>query len=249
MRWLDRVMWAQLMLATVALAGMLFDSRELLGVSVWLKPFKFEVSIFIFLLTLGWMIRFYPVGFRPVEQVARFAAIAMAVEIFFINVQAARGVTSHYNHSSWFNARAFNLMGIFILLNTYAAGKLTWLYWTAPPSAMPLGLLWGIRWGLMFLLAGSFEAVPMLMGVAHTVGAADGGAGMPLTNWSVAHGDLRAAHALGLHGMQALPFVGWIVDRVQLARAPMMVSAAALAYTLLFLLLLMQALSGRPLLG
>ncbi len=249
MRWLERVMWAQLVLVAVALAGMVFDSRELLGVSVWLKPFKFELSIFIFLLTLGWMIRFYPPGFRPVEHVARFAAIAMAVEIFFTDVQAARGVTSHFNHSTWFDARLFNLMGVFILLNTYAAGKITWLYWTAPPSPLPAGLLWGIRWGLVLLLAGSLEALPMLMRMAHTVGAADGGAGMPLTNWSVGHGDLRAPHALGLHGMQALPLAGWIVDRLRLAPASLIVSAAALGYTCLFLLLLRQALHGRPLLG
>jgi hypothetical protein len=46
MRWLNRVMWLQLLLAGLALAGMLFDSRELLGVPVWLKPLKFALSIF-----------------------------------------------------------------------------------------------------------------------------------------------------------------------------------------------------------
>ncbi len=248
MRWLTRVMWAQLPLAVVALSGMVFDSRQLLGVSVWLKPLKFEVSIFIFLLTLGWMIRFYPPGFRPAEWVARTAALAMAVEIALVNLQAARGVTSHFNNSTLFDAIVFNTMGLFILLNSFAAARLAWLYWTAPPSTLAPGLLWGIRWGLVLLLAGSIEAGPMLARLAHTVGAADGGAGLPLVNWSVAHGDLRAAHAMGLHGMQALPLAGWLVERWKLARPAALVSGAALAYTVIFLLLLWQALAGRPVL-
>ncbi len=248
MRWLTRVMWAQLLLATVALSGMAFDSRQLLGVSVWLKPLKFEVSIFIFLLTLGWMIRFYPPGFRPAEWVARMAALAMAVEIAFVNLQAARGVTSHFNNSTLFDGIVFNTMGLFILLNSLAAARLAWLYWIAPPSTLGPGLLWGIRWGLLLLLAGSIEAGPMLARLAHTVGAADGGTGLPLVNWSVSHGDLRVAHAMGLHGMQALPLAGWLVERWKLARPAALVCGAALGYTAIFLLLLWQALAGRPVL-
>jgi hypothetical protein len=250
MRWLTNVMWAQLVLAGVSLAGMVFDARELLGVSVWLKPLKFELSIFVYLLTLGWMIRFYPSGFRPAERVARIAAVAMAVEIFFIVMQASRGVTSHFNESTGFDLLVFNVMGLFILLNSYAGARLAWMYWRSPPPSPPApGLLAGIRWGLVLLLAGSLEAAAMLARSAHTVGAADGGAGLPLVNWSLAHGDLRAAHAMGLHGMQALPLTGWLVDRFQLPRPAALVSLAALLYTGIFLYLLTQALAGRPVLG
>ena len=248
MRWLTRVMWAQLPLAVVALLGMALDSRELLGVSVWLKPLKFEISTFIFLLTLGWMIRLYPAGFRPGEWVAGMAAAAMAVEIALVVLQAARGVRSHFNDSTPFDGAVFTVMGLFILLNSFAVAKMAWLYWTAPPATLSPGLLWGIRWGLLLLLAGSVEAGQMLARLAHTVGAADGGAGLPMVNWSVAHGDLRVAHALGLHGLQALPLAGWLVDRWQLSRPAALVSGAAFAYTGLFLFLLLQALAGRPVL-
>ena len=249
MHWLNAVMWAQLALGAAALAGLAYDPRQLLGVSVWLKPLKFEISVFVFLLTVREMIRLYPAGFRPGEQVAKAVAAAMAVEIALINLQAWRGVTSHFNHTTWFDARVFNVMGLLIVLNTVAVVRLAWLYWRSPPPAPSAGLLAGIRWGLVLMLAGSLQAGAMLSRMAHTVGAPDGSPGLPLVNWSLTSGDLRVAHAVGLHGLQALPLAGWLVDRARLARPARVVALIAVLYTALFAALLWQALSGRPLLG
>ena len=71
---------------------------------------------------------------------------------------------------------------------------------------------------------------------------------MPLTNWSSAHGDLRAAHFFGLHGLQILPLVAWASGRlrgVSVQQRAQLVIAAGLSYGALLLLLVAQALRGQ----
>jgi hypothetical protein len=84
---------------------------------------------------------------------------------------------------------------------------------------------------------------------AHTVGAADGGPGLPVTGWSREHGDLRVPHFLGLHAIQTVPALVWLIG---LGGSPALRRRAALAvslsYASLFAILLAQALGGQSVL-
>lgn len=230
----------------VALLLMLVDDRMILGLNPWVKPMKFLLSTLIFLATAGFLIRELgnPAGSSMIGWVI---AIAMVVENTLINLQSFRGIRSHFNTDSVWNGAIFGLMGAFIIANTCA---MAWLLVTSFRNAPPLttGYLWGIRLGILVFLIGSVEAGLMLRISAHTVGARDGGPGVYFLNWSTHAGDLRIAHFLGLHALQILPFVGWLVDRWGVPNPSLAVSAAAVLYLGAVVLLTLQALAGKPLL-
>jgi hypothetical protein len=201
----------------VAVVGLAADPTLITGVPAWLKPAKFAVSIALYCATLAWMLSLVQGHRRLVRVVAGVTGVALLAELVLIAVQAARGTTSHFNVVAPVDEAIFSAMGALVALVFLAAmtaGVLLLLQRRLPPV---LGA--GIRGGLAVAVLGMSAAILMLAnndfapGGAHTVGAADGGPGLPLTGWSTAHGDLRVAHFVGLHCLQLLPLVGWLLQR------------------------------------
>jgi hypothetical protein len=244
--WIGAAMLLALVVCVLLSIG---DQRLILGINPWVKPMKFLTSIVIFLWTVAWFMPETTRGRGRIDarQVVRWTiGAAMIIEIACIILQAARGTTSHFNNATAFDSAIFGLMGTTIVINTVAmAVFLAAVRRDTPPQRA--GYLWGIRLGVAIFLLASAEGALIVANNAHTVGAADGGPGLPFVNWSTEHGDLRVAHFFGMHAMQALPLLGFFLDRAVPKASRNVVLATSILWVAAMSGLLLMALNGRPL--
>jgi hypothetical protein len=241
--------WFHWLLVVVLLLIYPFDSRTILGISPWIKPIKFSLSIAIYVWTLAWFLRYLVDRARPVRIISWGVAISMMAEITCIVMQSARGTTSHFNVATPFDATVFIFMGAIIALNAMLVAWVLVLFGTSELLPITPAYAWGIRCGLLLFLLASAEGGIMVGHHAHTVGAPDGGPGLPLINWSREHGDLRVAHFLGMHALQILPFAGYLLGRSRRGDSQQVgyVLAFAFLYLVATLVLTWMAMLGRPL--
>ena len=107
---------------------------------------------------------------------------------------------------------------------------------------LPPAYVWGIRLGILIFVIFSLQGFAMGARLTHTIGGADGSAGIPLTNWSKTYGDLRIAHFLGMHALQVIPILSYyVVQNVKV------VVVVAIIYGLMTAAIFVQALQGKPL--
>lgn len=222
-----------------------FDQTEILGINRWVKPMKFFVSISIFAVTTAVYLYFLN-GYEKSSRFISWAMIAVFfVEMFIITAQAMRGTTSHFNVKTPLDGILFAIMGVAISFNTLLAAYLLYLYFKAAPD-LPKTVVLGMRLGLMLFLASCIEGGYMSAQAGHAVGVADGGAGLPLINWSTKGGDLRVAHFVGMHAYQAVPFFAYTLETYQVKRAAGLTTIFAILYFCFFTFVFVQAFLGKP---
>jgi hypothetical protein len=248
----------------VAVVAMGLDHREILGAPRWLKPAKFGISTAIYAFTLAWIFTWLPERRRLKAVVGWIVSVVIVLEVFLVDLQAARGVTSHYNVGTAFDATVFGIMGAAILIAWLASIALTVALFRHRFADEAFG--WALRIGMLITVLGqatggimttptqaqlaAARTTRMPVSGAHTVGAPDGGAGLPITGWSREHGDLRVGHFVGLHAVQLLPAAAWLIGPFgSVVRRRRAVLLAAAGYFSLFAMLLAQALMGQPLLA
>jgi hypothetical protein len=266
----DRTLTASALLmlgALVAfLAGLAVDPRVITGAPAWLKPAKFAISTAIYMFTLAWVFTYLSEWPRLRKVVGRGTAAIFILEVAIIALQAWRGTTSHFNVSTPFNATLFAVMGSAIVLQTLMSVFVAVALWRQKFEDRALG--WALRIGIVVTIAGASLGGMMtrptdaqlqqiatthqasIVG-AHTVGAPDGGRGLPGTGWSVEHGDIRVPHFIGLHALQVLPLIALLLwrGRVEDTRRARLTMVAGGSYAAIFVVLIWQALRGQALIN
>lgn len=256
---------AMLAALVVALVGVVIDPRVITGVPAWLKPAKFAVSLSIYSFTFVWLLSFVKGHPWLVSLVGNATAVASTAEMVIIGGQVVRGTTSHFNNATPLDTVLYQAMSVFVVV-----------LWT---MTMLLAVLlirqrftdrafaWSLRLGVLAAVLGMGVAFlmtspsalqqqardagqPTPISGAHSVGIADGGAGLPVVGWNTEGGDLRVGHFVGLHALQVLPVVGlllgWLAPRWLPERScTALVVLASVTYTGWVVLLTWQALRGQ----
>ena len=202
------------------LIGLAIDPAVITGAPAWLKPAKFAVSITLYNLTLLWVLGQVR-GHRPaVRTIGTVVSASLAVEMALIGMQVLRGTTSHFNVGTVYDTAVYAAMGVTIVavfLATMVAAVLV-LRQRTGDAALDTGLRLGLTGALLGMLAGiamtAANSSASSPAGAHTVGAPDGGPGLPIVGWSTVAGDYRVSHFVGLHALQALPLLVWALRRL-----------------------------------
>ncbi|WP_420362104.1 hypothetical protein AABM26_10045 [Curtobacterium aetherium] len=203
--------------AIVLLVALAVDHRELVGAPLWAKPLKFALSIAVYALTLAHLIPMIR-RFRTVLWlVGLCTAVALGLELVMIVAAAARDTTSHFNFTDTTSSTVYVVMAASIGVVWTATLVVAVFLFRAPlgDRARRAAVRAGVALALVgmstgFLMVGPTGAqLADYRGIvgAHTVGAPDGGPGLPGLGWSTVAGDLRVPHFLGMHALQLLPLL------------------------------------------
>ncbi|MBW4720202.1 hypothetical protein [Saccharothrix obliqua] len=261
------IAWLMAALTLVTIGGLLFDGRVLQGAPIWLKPFKFAVSLTVYSATLSWLLSLPHKGQRWTSALGTLASTILFADVALVAIQAARGTFSHFNTSPDLMNRI--VQGTFALsIPVMFLANVVLAVWLSFQRLRDRPTTWGIRSGLYIAVLGMASGYLMFMSVGtkrtvsdaagstvdlrggHSVGVPDGGDGMAVTAWSTTGGDLRIPHFFGMHGLQVMILVALGVSALALSERARtrLVLVTAVGYTGLFGLLTWQAIKGEPLL-
>jgi hypothetical protein len=237
-----------LILVVCMLVLLLFDSRLVMGSNPWIKPIKFAFSFALYAYTIARLLEYVRLSNLGKQIISWTVSLSIFIQIICITTQAARGTTSHYNMSTSGNTAIAVIMDIMDPINGAVVIFLLILAFMARYDVTRPSL-WGIRLGLVIFLGASAIGLVMVAYGGHSISAEDGGPGLPVLNWSTSGGDLRVAHFVGLHALQVLPVIGWLISkrvRWTTSLQSNLVIVLSAVYALIVVMLYVQAIQGTP---
>lgn len=178
----------------------------------WFKPIKFAISFATFVWTVSLFLTHLRISGRLLNWTRRIMTASIVVEMLCLAIQASRSAnpSATSGFADWFIQQMTTAMvsiNTAILIGLFAlfCGKCDRI--RIADGAMVLA----IRLSILIFLSGNAVGGYMLARGSHTVGAADGGPGLPFLNWSTIGGDLRIAHFIAIHAIQIVPLFAYLV--------------------------------------
>lgn len=209
------------------------------GPVTWRKPILFGISGGLTSLSLAWAWAQLPRRTGD-AWLAAVTAWALLVEVALIDLQAWRGVASHFNRATPLDSFLYDAMGLLILIVTLVSIDLT-VRFVVQRTGLEPDMLLAARVGLALLVWSC------LLGI-----------------WVTVHGDTRVQeglrpetfgragvpkfpHGAVIHALQWLPLLAWAARRagIPTRRRLALVASASLGTVLLGTFALVQTLAGR----
>jgi hypothetical protein len=192
------------------------------------KPTTFGLSFGLTLITIVWTSTFVSLGRRTRTILLATFTGACALETTLVSLQAWRGVPSHFNVATPFDALVTRGLAFGGLSLVVVVAMLTWASFRANPG-VPASLRLATRVGFAALLG------------AQLVGAVMIARGMTLVFGGEANvayatgGALKPMHAVTMHGVLVLPALAWLSAFATWSerRRTRIVAAAAIGYGLM----------------
>jgi hypothetical protein len=226
------------------------DSREFLGVDIWLKPLKFEFALLIYLGTLSVFALFIPPEIKARTWYLLFTravCVGSVLEIVWLAGASAIGAASHFNPTPTGQV-LYPLAGLTATLISSASTVYAVQIARNPSTGLSPAVKEAIVLGLALVLPLTLiTAGTMSQMDSHFIGGSPSDAGgFPVMGWSRDGGDLRAAHFFATHALHFIPAFG-LVSASLFGRSNVLpVRIFAAAFTAFVIFLFAQALMGMP---
>ncbi|HZU31905.1 MAG TPA: hypothetical protein VFB79_12370 [Candidatus Angelobacter sp.] len=218
---LSRLSWALLLAILVFAAFAFFASGTMatmnsLAVSPWIKPIKFSISFSTYATTISLFLLALHIPEWQLRLVRRMIAATVAMEILSLGAQAWR-IAYPPAMPTFIDSVLAQITNNMVMANT---AIVVWMFalfclGRVRTDMVDWPMVAGIRNSLIIFLAGNAIGGYMLARGSHTVGASDGGPGLPFLNWSTIGGDLRIAHFIALHAIQIVPLFAYILAQME----------------------------------
>jgi len=158
------------------------------------KAITFGEAFGLTAISLSWFLTFLPKKRLLWWTLGGVYVAATLTEVFLISMQVWRGVPSHFNNSTSFDAAVFAIMGISIALHLPLIVGVLIASFTSLKA--PASLKWAIRGCMLIFIAAQVFGIFMITMNSHMVAPA---------------GSMKGPHAIALHSLQILPFLAFLL--------------------------------------